>query len=283
MPHDTTVTDHDVPLAVRDSGGAGDPVLLLHGLGGTLEVWDALGLEGHRTVAMDLRGHGHSGDGPWDWEAALDDLEAVVRCLGLGNPAVAGHSLGGMLAVQWALRHPECPAVVNLDGLRSAESDPGNYPGMDPAERDRALADLKAAFDAQAASMGRPLPPEVQAMFPARALTTRDGRTYARPGAELLAAVRHTPPFRDTIPLLRNLTCPALVVIPTQDPPGMPGGELMAAFRKGVRRDLAGLPSNVRIRELDAGHDMLTERPEEVAALMAAFLAANPPGGASPA
>lgn len=129
MLHDTTVTDHDIPLAVRDSGGAGDPVLLLHGLGGTLEAWDALGLEGHRTVAMDLRGHGRSGDGPWDWEAALDDLEAVVRCLGLGNPAVAGHSLGGMLAVQWALRHPECPAVVNLDGLRSAESDPGNYPG----------------------------------------------------------------------------------------------------------------------------------------------------------
>lgn len=131
--------------------------------------------------------------------------------------------------------------------------------------------------------MGRPLPPETQAMFPSRALTTRDGRTYARPGAELLAAVRHTPPFRDTIPLLRNLTCPALVVIPAQDPPAMPGGELMAAFRRGVRRDLAGLPSNVRLRELDAGHDMLTERPEEVAALMAAFLAANPPGGASPA
>ncbi|MFF0311404.1 alpha/beta fold hydrolase [Streptosporangium sp. NPDC004379] len=282
MPHDTTVTDHDIPLAVRDSGGPGDPVLLLHGLGGTLEAWDALDLTGHRTVAVDLRGHGHSGDGPWSWEAALDDLEAVVRCLGLGEPAVAGHSLGGMLAVQWALRHPGCPAVVNLDGLRSAESDPGNYPGMDPAERDRDLAALKATFDAQAASMGRPLPPEAQAMFPPRALTTRDdGQVYARPDAELLAAIRYTPPFRDTIPLLRRLTCPTLVVIAAQDPPGMSGGELMAAFRRGVRRDLTDLPSNVRVEELDAGHGMLAERPKEVAELIAAFLAAN--RGASPA
>ncbi|MFE0151158.1 alpha/beta fold hydrolase [Nonomuraea sp. NPDC059007] len=95
MPHDVTINDHAIPLAFRDHGGNGRPVLLLHGLGGT--------------------------------------LEAVVKHLGLGNPAVVGHSLGGMLAVLWARRHPECPGIVNLDGLRSAENDPGNHPGMDPA------------------------------------------------------------------------------------------------------------------------------------------------------
>ncbi|MBN6051841.1 alpha/beta fold hydrolase, partial [Nonomuraea sp. RK-328] len=272
MPHDMTVTDHDIPLAVRDHGGPGAPVLLLHGLGGTLDAWDTLDLGERRAVAMDLRGHGRSGDGPWEWERVLDDIEAVVRRLDLGNPAIVGHSLGGMLAVQWALRHPGCPGVVNLDGLRSAENDPGNYPGMDPAVRDEELARLKAMFDAQAAAMGGPLPAEARAVFPARALVERDGETYARPGPGLLEAVRYTPEFRDTIPLLRQVACPTLVVIPTQDPPGMPGGELMAAFRRGVRRDLAGLPPHIRVEELDAGHDMLAERPEEVAALVTKFL-----------
>ncbi|MBB5082019.1 alpha/beta fold hydrolase [Nonomuraea endophytica] len=273
MPHDVTITDHVIPLVLRDHGGNGRPVLLLHGLGGTLEAWDTLDLgPGYRPVALDLRGHGLSGDGPWEWDSVLDDLEAVVKHLDLGNPAIVGHSLGGMLAVLWARRHPECPGIVNLDGLRSAENDPGNYPGMDPAARDEALVQLKATFDAQSASMGRPLPVELQPMFPARARVERDGEVYARPGADLLEAVRYTPEFRDIVPLLREVTCPALIVIPTQDPSGTQGGELMAAFRRGVRRDLAGLPEHIQVKELEAGHTMVTERPETIAALITEWL-----------
>lgn len=283
MP-DLTITDHEIDLAVRDFGGDGQPVLLLHGLGGTLDAWDALDdgergpLGGHRVVAMDLRGHGRSGDGPWEWERVLDDVEAVVRHLDLDNPAVVGHSLGGMLAVLWALRHPECPAIVTMDGLRSAESEPDNYPGMDPAVRDRALTDLQAMFDAQAAGMGGPLPAELQSMLPPRGLVERDGQMFARPDVQLLTTVRYTPEFRDTIPLLRQVTCPVLVVIPTQDPPGMAGGELMEAFRRGIRRDLTGLPAQVDVRELDASHAMVTERPEELTTLITAFLAGRRSG-----
>jgi pimeloyl-ACP methyl ester carboxylesterase len=272
MAHDVTITDHEIPIAVRDSGTAGAPALLLHGLGGTLDAWAHLELSGHRAVAVDLRGHGRSGDGPWEWERVLDDVEAVVRHLDLGNPAVVGHSLGGMIAVQWALRHPECPGIVNLDGLRSAESDPANYPGMDPATRDKELASLKATFDAQATATDQPLPAGLLAMLPERALVERDGQTYGRPAAQLLREVRYTPEFRDTIPLLRQVTCPALVVIPTQDPPGMPGGQLMGAFRRGIRRDLAGLPEHIQVREMEASHGLLTERPRELDALVTGFL-----------
>jgi pimeloyl-ACP methyl ester carboxylesterase len=273
---DHRITDREVPIAVRDSGTAGDPVLLLHGLGGTLDAWAHLELEGHRTIAVDLRGHGLSGDGPWVWDEVLDDLEAVVRHLGLGSPAVVGHSLGGMLAVQWALRNRECPGIVNLDGLRSAESDVGNYPGMDAVTRDRELASLKAIFDAQAAAMDQPLPAELRTAFPERARVERGGHTYGRPAAQLLEEVRYTPEFRDTIPLLRQVTCPALVVIPTQDPPGTPGGQLMEAFRRGIRRDLAGLPEHIQVTELEASHGMLAERPRELGVLIAGFLGGLP-------
>lgn len=268
---DRTIADREVPIAVRDSGTAGDAVLLLHGLGGTLDAWAHLELEGRRTVAVDLRGHGLSGDGPWVWDQVLDDLEAVVRHLDLGSPAVVGHSLGGMLAVQWALRNPECPGIVNLDGLRSAESDVGNYLGMDPAARDQELARLKAAFDAQAAAMDQPLPAELRA-----ARVEHGGQTYGRPAAQLLEEVRYTPEFRDSIPLLRQVTCPALVVIPTQDPPGMPGGQLMEAFRRGIRRDLAGLPEHIQVRELEASHGMLAERPRELGVLITGFFGGLP-------
>lgn len=65
-------------------------------------------------------------------------------------------------------------------------------------------------------------------------------------------------------------------MIPAQDPPGMPGGELMEAFRRGVRRDLTGLPPHIRVRELDAGHDMLAEQPEIVAGCITEFLGRAP-------
>ncbi|WP_223189388.1 alpha/beta fold hydrolase [Nonomuraea terrae] len=276
--HDVTITDHTIPLAVRDHGGDGPPLLLLHGLGGTLDAWQELApaLTGaYRVVAMDLRGHGLSGDAPWEWDAVLDDVEAVVDRLGLGAPAIAGHSLGGMLAVLWAARHPECPAVVNLDGLRSAENDPANYPGMDPALVTQELARLKAMFDAQQAAMARPLPPEQVAALPPRAVTTSGGDSHLRPGPELLAAVRYAPHFRDAVPALRAVRCPTLVVLPTQDPPGMPGGELMAALRRGVRRDLAPIAAahpHIQVVELAASHNMVQEKPGDVAQLISDFL-----------
>lgn len=262
MPIDSVI-ERDVPLAVRDFGGHGTAVLLLHGLGGTLDAWDGLGLA-NRTVAVDLRGHGHSGDGPWEWDSVLDDIEAVIAHFDLDNPLIVGHSLGGMLAVLWARRHPECRGIVNLDGLRSAENDPAHYPGMDEDLLEKELAQLKAAFDAQAAAMGQPVPEAMRAMFPPRALTTVNGDTYARPGADLLEAVRYTPEFRDTIPFLREVTCPAVVVVPERTLPG----ELMAAFKRGVRRDLTDLPGNIQVRELDASHNMVAEQPQAIAQII---------------
>lgn len=288
LPRDLTITHHDVPLAVRDHGGDGPPVILLHGLGGTVEAWDEVAPElGYRAVAIDLRGHGHSGDGPWDWDVILDDIEVVVRHLGLGTPPIVGHSMGGMIAMRWAGRHPECPAVVNLDGLRSAQTDPENYPGMDPDERDRSLTVLKGIFDGQQDAATRPLTAEQRRATPRRSTTTRDGQTYLRPSAELLASLREDASFRDAIPLLRRLTCPTLVVLSTLDPPGAEGSALMAAHRRGVRRDLTGLPGSTRVAELDASHNMVAEKPVEVAALIRDFLmqvrpAAQEPGETSP-
>jgi pimeloyl-ACP methyl ester carboxylesterase len=76
-------------------------LLLVHGAGGNLATMTTLAhalSSAHRVVTVDLRGHGRSGDAPWDWDAVLDDLAVVVDVLGLVRPAVVGMSLGGMAA-----------------------------------------------------------------------------------------------------------------------------------------------------------------------------------------
>lgn len=110
MSIDAFVEGPNVVLAVRDFGGEGEGIILLHGLSRTLADWNRMAPllgSGHRVVAMDVRGHGRSGDGPWSWKAAVDDVDVVAEQFGMNSPAVIGHSLGGMIASMWGREHAD--------------------------------------------------------------------------------------------------------------------------------------------------------------------------------
>ena len=94
--------------------GSGSPVVVLHGGPGAhhdylLPGFDALA-EGHELIYYDQRGGGRSPvarDVPVGWREHVADLEALRQYWGFERLAVAGYSWGGLLAMLYAIQHPE--------------------------------------------------------------------------------------------------------------------------------------------------------------------------------
>lgn len=103
-------TEHG-PIAVHREGG-GDPVVLLHPLALSGELWRPLSAalrEEFDVLSLDLRGHGASGwDGrPFTIEDMALDVGEVIDALGLGPVGMLGMSMGGSVGVTFAGLFPE--------------------------------------------------------------------------------------------------------------------------------------------------------------------------------
>jgi pimeloyl-ACP methyl ester carboxylesterase len=302
---DLTVDSGGVRIAVRDFGGEGQALILLHGLGGTLLDWTVMApllTAHHHVVALDLRGHGQSGDGEWSWAQALADVAAVADVVGAVNPAVVGHSLGGMLAGMWGAAHPDCPGVVNLDG--HGRMRPDQFVGLDPATAAEQQQQLDAWFAGSFAELAGPLPAakveellaeeralareagaaeDVVLDSARRSLRQENDQTWLRPdpgglGAEIMAAAHSF----DMLDLYAQVHCPLLLFIASKlwgtRPPWVQ--QAWAAQRTGLTRDLALLAEEhplVRLIPIDASHLLVVERPQLIAEVIIDFLAA-PPG-----
>jgi 3-oxoadipate enol-lactonase len=108
-----------VPYLTRDAGvkiyweehGSGDPLLLIMGLGATLEWWNRLIpvlSARYRTIVYDNRGVGRSDipPGPYPIAVMAEDAAAVLDAAGIASAHVFGASMGGMIAQELALNHP---------------------------------------------------------------------------------------------------------------------------------------------------------------------------------
>ncbi len=94
------------------------PLVLIHGITDNRHMWHPLLAElaeHHRVLAVDLRGHGDSDrDDGYDPISYATDVVETATGLGLTNPLVVGHSLGGVVASAVAAISP-CRGVVNID------------------------------------------------------------------------------------------------------------------------------------------------------------------------
>lgn len=105
-----------------ESRGEGPPVVFVHGLGGSANVWHGvMGMmaQHHHVVAMDLRGHGRSGGkGTFSIEGWAKDVEKLIRHLELPAVTLVGHSLGTLVVQHLAQTKPDlCEKLVLVGGI----------------------------------------------------------------------------------------------------------------------------------------------------------------------
>ena len=267
------VTLPDVTLRVRQQGDSesGADFLLVHGLASNARLWDETAAvlvdAGHRTWAVDLRGHGESGlpDSGFDSGTAAKDLAAVCAALGLSSVIVAGQSWGGNVAVRFAAEHPELVAGLALiDGGwidLAAEfgswqecSDALRPPDVDGMPLANLLGYLRSAH-----------PDWSETAIAATAYNLRelpDGTVERR-----LPIPRHMEIVRDMWddppwPWLPQITAPTLLV------PALSADDPARAdqTRRRVAAAEAAIPL-VRVSEYPGGdHDLHAQRPKELAA-----------------
>jgi pimeloyl-ACP methyl ester carboxylesterase len=105
------ISTNGIDLAYSECG-RGEPLVLIMGLGADRSAWDAhlAAFAGaYRCFAVDNRGAGDSSapDGPYSTGQMADDYAGLIRSLNLGVVRVVGISMGGAIAQQLAIRHPE--------------------------------------------------------------------------------------------------------------------------------------------------------------------------------
>ena len=99
--------------------GEGAAVTFIHGLGSAHDAWDGIVAElshAYQCLRYDLRGHGQSPvpPPPYVLDDFVDDLAALLDARDIAASHLVGHSLGGLIAQAFALRHPSRVASLVL-------------------------------------------------------------------------------------------------------------------------------------------------------------------------
>lgn len=229
-------------------------VLMVHGAGADHTVWILqsryLAHHGRNVLAVDLPGHGRSEGPALGSIGALADWSAgVLEAAGAARATLVGHSMGSLVVLEAAARHPARVAALVLVGTAAP------MPVAD-ALLDAARADDHAAFDminlwghSAGARVGRSPVPGMWMTGGALRLLERSG-----PGA-LHAGLAACNDYGSGVESARRVACPTLLVLGRRDrmTPPRTADELASA-----------LPHARRIVLDDSGHMLMSEKPDEV-------------------
>lgn len=254
---------NDIDVAWFEAG-RGDPLLLIHGLADDHRAWRRsipdLMLR-HRVVLYDLRGHGETTLGHPDGtlRQLSDDLLELMKGIGIDHADVAGFSLGGTIAMRFAIDHPDqvrgLVLVATSSRVGKAAAD---WYRERVAMVERRDPKLRETLDRDTADVYAESPGELEEGLLIRRQSTADPRGYGNACAAM-AALNASP----LDPELPRIAAPTLIVASEKDrhcPPK--AAEIIAAGVEGSKLEvIAG-----------AGHAIPVEKPQELPALINSFL-----------
>jgi pimeloyl-ACP methyl ester carboxylesterase len=255
------VSARGIEIEVEEAGTGDRPFVLVHGYTGSRDDWleqiprlSDLG----RTLAIDQRGHGgstNSGD-PDDYrlDKLASDLDAALTALDVPACDLLGHSMGGMVALRFALAHPE--RVLSLV-LMDTVARPFRF--IPPALLEPAVALTRSQGMAALAKVlraGRGMPRPAAAVSAEEAMGSE--RWWSRIEAKLLnmdpaayeglGGAHHD----GVVDRLGEIACPTLVMVGEQD-----------VVFLGLADELeAGIADARRVTIPDAAHSPQLENPE---------------------
>jgi 3-oxoadipate enol-lactonase len=219
---------------LRDSGGDGPVLLLLHGWMVSADlnwitVYDALRAAGYRVLALDHRGHGRGLRTPQGFRLVhcADDAAAILHHEGIDRALVAGYSMGGAIGCLLARDHPDLVAGLVL----CATAPDWQEPYMKRGWRLMGLMRLELGLFPNAAwragLRGLGLPNEAGTTWAASELSRGSARDISEAGREL---GRY-----DGRSWLGNLRLPRAVIVTVDDGLVPPRKQRELAARLGVR------------------------------------------------
>lgn len=118
-----------IKTRVLEAGDKGAPVIFIHGTAGHLEAYQRNILAHaarHRVLALDMIGHGYSDkpDHPYEIKHYVAHLKDVIDAYAFERVSISGESLGGWIAAQFAIDHPERVEKLVLNTAGGLNTDP---------------------------------------------------------------------------------------------------------------------------------------------------------------
>jgi pimeloyl-ACP methyl ester carboxylesterase len=286
-----TATAEELDLGVRTrrlhAQRFGSPtaplVIALHGLSGTMRIFDVvgehLGGDARQVVAVDLRGRGRSDTTPpgtYGWHHHALDVFAVADALGFERFSVIGQSMGGSIAMKAAeLDGTRLDAVVLVDV--AGRVDPGVGPVISSAidRLDHVYASVDAYVAAEIAhGLVQPWDERWDRLARSQVREVAGGvRARADPGA--VAEDRAYTATQDPYDRWRHLTMPTLLLRATRELVPGAGHVVPAADRDRFRREV---PRSVVV-EIDANHLTIAMHPHTATAVARFLDDARPRAG----
>ncbi|HWS58480.1 MAG TPA: alpha/beta hydrolase [Actinotalea sp.] len=254
----------EIAWDLYDSGD-GVPLVALHGWSDAGGCWSPLvstWAPGRSMLTIDARGHGRSRlpDEPFTIEALAADVAAVIRVV-LGRPAVViGHSMGGLVAEELALAHPELVVALVLEDPAWRVARDVDGLGVPTMLRDgvRAMTGLSHAELVAGARRESPAWPTDELEPWADAKVALDPR---------VVQVRHVWDGRDWVESLADLTCPVTLLTGQVSLGAIVDAEQVARAALLLGHRLHHVP-------LPTGHNVRREARPAVAAVVGEVLAA---------